>query len=68
VRGTVNSLGDVAVRYRFAILAFTIQSIAISISHFTELRAPLSVAICTEIFVDKKFSAFYFPHYLCYSS
>ena len=54
MRASVNMLEDVAVMYRIAVLAFTIQSIAISISHFTELRESLSVANCTEIFVDKK--------------
>ena len=53
MRASVNRLGDVAVMYTIFFLAFTIQSIAITLSHFTELRASLSVVTCMEIFVDK---------------
>ena len=53
MRASVNRLGVVAVMYKIAFLEFAMQSIAVSISNFTELRASLSVAICMEIYVDK---------------
>ena len=61
-------LGYVAGMYNITFLAFTVQSIAISIAHFTELRASLTLAISMETFVEKYFNTFSFPDNICYSA
>jgi len=60
-------MGVVAGMYNITFLAFTVQSIAISIAHFTELRTSLNLAISVETFVDKYFNTFYFPD-ICYGA
>jgi hypothetical protein len=48
-----------------AFLTFKIQSIAITIGYFTELRGSLTVFICKEILLIKYFKNSYFTDKFC---
>jgi len=68
VRDSVNRIGDVALMYIITFLAFTIQSITMTIVQFTELRVSLTVVSFMEYLLVKYFSTFYFPHNISCSS